>query len=119
MSSGLDTTPAYNLVAGQASALCTSLRMLQEEKGKLVGGKVIWACNRVSEDLAKLTKTLVNLDFTINEIRAREQAVLPVMKRKHAESSDSDSSSSSEDEPKPKAKRASPSFGPAMTAGVR
>lgn len=107
MSSGPDPKPAETLVSNQASALCSSLRVLQQEKSKLTGGKVIWACNRVSEDLAKLTKTLVYLDLTVNEIRAREQQVLPVMKRKPAESSDSDSDSdsSSEDEPKPKLKR--------------
>ncbi len=109
MSSGPPPPPAEDLVSEQAKMLCTALRVLRAEKSKLSGGNVTWACARASEELAKLTKTLVSLDFTVNEIRAREVQVLPVTKRKPVESS--------EDEPEPK--RASPFGEPMMTACIR
>lgn len=109
MSSGPPPPSPEQLVEKQAGELCAALRLLRAEKGKLTGGNVTWACARVSDELAKLTKTLVDLDFTVQEIRAREQQTLPLSRRKPIEIA--------EDAPEPR--RSTPFGEPAMTACIR
>lgn len=61
------------LVSKQVSDLVEELKTLRRERGKLKGGHVTMTCANVLQAIATLTKTLVDLEFTVLDIKNREQ----------------------------------------------
>ena len=62
-------------ITEQASDVVDNLTLLRRERSKLKGGCVVKSCDNVLRAIATLTKTLVDLEFMILDIKNREQNV--------------------------------------------